>query len=51
MGGPGSIDYLPTDLISGTSPGSRSAYETPLYVVPMSKARTSFWMILYKESE
>ena len=34
--------YLPTDLISGTNPGSRSAYETPLYVVPMSKARTSF---------
>ena len=24
------VDYLPTDLISGTDPGSRSAYETPL---------------------
>lgn len=36
------IDYLPTDLISGTKSGSRSAYETPLNVVPISKARTSF---------
>ena len=41
MGGE-SIDYLPTDLISGTNPGSRSAYETPLNVVPISNASTSF---------
>jgi hypothetical protein len=38
----GVIDYLLTDLISGTNPGSRSAYEAPLYVVPISKARTNF---------
>lgn len=38
----GSIDYLPTDLISGTKSGSRIAYEAPLHVVPISNARTSF---------
>ena len=38
----GVIDYLPTDLMLGTNPGSRIAYETPLYVVPMSNARTNF---------
>lgn len=36
------IDYLPMDLISGTFPRSRSAYDTPLNVVPISNARTSF---------
>ena len=38
----GNIDYLMTGVISGTFPGSRSAYATPLKVVPMSNARTSF---------
>jgi len=36
------VDYLPTDLISGTNPGSRNAYETPLSIVPISNARTNF---------
>lgn len=40
--GGGGIRYRPMDLISGTKPGSRIAYETPLNVVPMSNARTSF---------
>lgn len=36
------IDYLETDLILGTVPGSRRAYDTPLKVVPISNARTNF---------
>ena len=34
--------YFVTGFIFGTSPGSRNAYAAPLYVVPISKARTSF---------
>jgi len=36
------IDYLPTDLISGTDPFSRIVYEAPLKVVPTSSAMTNF---------
>ena len=31
-----------TPQMTGGSPGSRMLYETPLYVVPTSKAKTSF---------
>jgi hypothetical protein len=36
------ITDLDTPRISGTSPGSRMQYETPLNVVPTSNASTSF---------
>jgi hypothetical protein len=38
----GEIDYLETDLISGTILGSRRAYDAPLKVVPISNAITNF---------
>ena len=38
---PQSFAYLETPRILGTSPGSSMQYETPLYVVPTSKASTN----------
>ena len=38
---PESLAYLETPRIFGTSPGSSIQYETPLYVVPTSKASTN----------